>query len=64
MYDANSFVGFKYELGENSDEITQNNITLTQRKIALCNVTDYLPTGAVAVVKVTALTDLTDSTNP
>jgi hypothetical protein len=41
-----------------------NNISQTHKKVSLCRVSDYLPTGAVAVVKAPSLITLEDIINP
>jgi len=66
MLDKKAWVAFEYKVDSaESEQVTKNNITTTKfTKTQLCAVQDYKPTGSIAVIKVTPLTDLNDNIVP
>jgi hypothetical protein len=64
FFDKNSFFGREYPVDENGEEITSNNITETHKKITLCKVCDYKPSGAICALNVPSLFVLDAGTIP
>jgi len=66
LIDRNSWIAYEYPVNSGAEEqVTKNNITKTSfTKTQLCAVKDYLPSGSIAVVKVTQLTELDNGQLP
>jgi hypothetical protein len=64
FYDADSFLGYKYDVADAGRTITANNLTTSLTKVNLSQVADYLPTGVIAVVKAPSVVSLSDNIQP